>query len=218
MKKQNSQSKGTGTRPINTEGQTPASQSARAGPRCGPVLALSGSPREKPHSHGSRHSSGPSHQLCWRCAREHWGWHVSLCWSFYLVTAGLVYTSAPQCSKTKADQDNTSQLGLGIHTRHHCLALCGDSTQTRPHTIHWEWCSLQLCKLWAEGLKKRKKLLLSSRKKRETEQKRNKWMTHGNRDNQGVFWTRSANLHSCLSERLSGGWRSPTLVPHLHPP
>ena len=41
---------------------------------------------------------------------------------------------------------------------------------------------------------KREKLLLSSRKKRETEQKRNKWMTHGSRDNQGVFWTRSANL------------------------
>ena len=34
--------------PINIEGQTPASQSARAGPHCGPVLALWGSPREKP--------------------------------------------------------------------------------------------------------------------------------------------------------------------------
>ena len=164
----------------------------RAGPRCGPVLTLWGSPREKPHSHGGRNSSESSHQLSWRCTREHWGRHVPVCLSFYLVTAGWVCTSTPQCSKTKADQDNTSQLGLGTDTRHHCLALCGAALQ-REH-MHTLGMMLPVV-VQTMGWRGEEREITSFLMKGEGD-----WTEEGQmndprkQDNQGVLWTGSANV------------------------
>ena len=138
---------------------------------------LWGSPREKPHSHGGRNSSESSHQLSWRCTREHWGRHMRVCCSLYLVTADWVCTSTPQCSKTKADQDNTSQLGLGTHTRPHCLPLCGAALQLEhmPYPGNDAPCSRANCGL--KGWKKRNYFFPPERRGRLNRRGTNEWPT-----------------------------------------